>query len=382
MSRIFVHNDYLISALGFGSPANMEKLFASESGLKRIQDKRISETPLPLGQVDDTVLNELFEESFGQTSQQFTRCERLFLVAIQQVLHQSGLSLEQPDTLLILSTTKGNIDVLEGAYGDRIPQEAFLLPKMTARIAHCLKAKNAPLLVSNACISGLMALNIGARYIQRGTYKNVIVAGADIASKFTVSGFQAFKALSEEPCKPFDVNRTGLTLGEGAGAMLLSSEEKNATIEVIGWASSNDANHISGPSRTGEGLYVSIQKAMKKAEVSATDIDFISAHGTATPYNDAMEAKAFSRSALEQVPVNSLKGYWGHTLGAAGLIEAIATIHSMEQGKLVESKGYQDHGVDEPIAVIHQGIEKELNCSLKTASGFGGCNAATIFRKK
>jgi len=126
-------------------------------------------------------------------------------------------------------------------------------------------------------------------------------------------------------------------------------------------------------------LYFAIKKAFKQAGKSDTNIDYISAHGTATPYNDEMESKAISWAKLNHVPVNSLKGYWGHTLGAAGIIECIAGIHSIKENCLIKSLGYSEHGVSEPLNVIKNFEEKEIRNFLKTASGFGGSNAAVYF---
>jgi 3-oxoacyl-[acyl-carrier-protein] synthase-1 len=143
--------------------------------------------------------------------------------------------------------------------------------------------------------------------------------------------------------------------------------------------STNDANHISGPSRTGEGLFIAIDRLLKK---SPLNVDYISAHGTATLYNDEMESIAITRARLQSVPINSFKGYWGHTLGAAGIIESIMGIWSIKNGVILNTKGYNVSGVTNPIFIINKPVKKEINTCLKIASGFGGCNAALIFYKK
>ena len=152
-------------------------------------------------------------------------------------------------------------------------------------------------------------------------------------------------------------------------------------MEILGEASSNDANHISGPSRTGEGLYRSILSAFKEAKVGSRDIDYISAHGTATNFNDEMEAIALNRLGLDTVPLNSLKGYFGHTLGGSGLLETIVGMHSLYHNTLYASKGFTELGVSLPLNIITATTSKDLNCFLKTASGFGGCNTAAVFKK-
>ena len=153
------------------------------------------------------------------------------------------------------------------------------------------------------------------------------------------------------------------------------------SVIVSGAATSNDANHISGPSRTGEELSFAIKNALVEAGLTPADIGYISAHGTATPYNDEMEARAISLSGLSQVPVNSFKGYWGHTLGAAGIIESVAAVQSLRHNLLISSAGFADCGVSVPINIIKRNEALPLNACLKTASGFGGCNAAALYQK-
>ena len=170
----------------------------------------------------------------------------------------------------------------------------------------------------------------GMRLIQSGQYDHAVIAGADVISKFVLSGFQSFQAVSQGLCKPFDADRDGINLGEGAATVILSADKPTGeAIELVSGAISNDANHISGPSRTGEELYYAINKAMDAAGLKPQDIDFISAHGTATVYNDEMEAKAVTLAGLQHVPLNSLKGFYGHTLGASGLIPVCSMFHSI-----------------------------------------------------
>ena len=165
--------------------------------------------------------------------------------------------------------------------------------------------------------------------------------------------------------------------------MLVSKEQiGNYAVLYKGGSSSNDANHISGPSRTGEGLVRSVEKTLKRSGLRASDIDFISAHGTATVFNDEMESIAFGRTNLNQVPLNSMKGYFGHTLGAAGVLETIMSIVSMEKNILFPNLGFNETGTSVPLNIIQHMEQKELNTVLKTASGFGGGNASLILQKQ
>jgi 3-oxoacyl-[acyl-carrier-protein] synthase-1 len=208
------------------------------------------------------------------------------------------------------------------------------------------------------------------------------VCGGDILSEFTISGFKSFNALSNEPSKPFDANRVGINLGEAVSTILVTNKKELATpynTQIVSGASANDANHISGPSRTGDGLFQCLTETLKNN--STTDIGFISAHGTATPFNDEMESIAFDRAGLNIIPVNSLKGYYGHTLGAAGVLETVLSLESMKHQRLIKSEGYETKGVSGDITMIESHQNKTFSSFIKTASGFGGCNAAALFRK-
>jgi 3-oxoacyl-[acyl-carrier-protein] synthase-1 len=306
----------------------------------------------------------------------------MFIYSVGMVLELSGVN--AADSQIIISTTKGNIDLLDLSNPQVFPQERIRLWKMAEVIARHFGFKGKPLIVSNACISGSQAIITAARMIRTGCCDHVIVTGGDLVTEFVASGFQSFQALSPGICKPFDAHRDGLSLGEGVGTLLLTKDPALAPgkkkIAVAGGAISNDANHISGPSRDGEGLWIAIDGSMREAWADARDIDFISAHGTATPYNDEMEAKALAWAGLQEVPVNSFKGYFGHTLGAAGVIETILTVRSMQDNRLMKSLGYSELGVSAPLNIITENHTQEIRTALKTASGFGGCNAGIVLR--
>lgn len=381
MKKVFVHGSYLITSLGFGTQENSAKLFAGESGSTRITDKKYYPEPFFGSEIDHKRFNTAFNNLFPDHQNSFPFFEQFLLFVIQQSLKKYPVDLKSEETLLIISSTKGNINLLAAEEKTKWEENRVFLWKSAQIIQDFFGLKNKVIVLSNACISGLEAIGIGSRLIREGSYKNVIVAGADILSEFVVAGFQSFQSLSPELCRPYDDDRVGLNLGEAAGAIILSLDEDTSNIEVLGSGVSNDANHISGPSRTGDGLYLAIQSAIDESEISPEAIDFISGHGTATNYNDEMESKAFQLAGLENAPVNSLKGYWGHTLGAAGLIESIAAIETMKENCLIKTLGYEKHGVSVPIDVIKESRSKTVNTVLKTASGFGGANAAIIFKK-
>lgn len=279
-------------------------------------------------------------------------------------------------TGFVLSTTKGNIDKLKSA-----AVEEAQLGKLAGLLASRLGFVSKPIVVSHACVSGLLAVAVGKRLIQMGQYDEVFVLAVDQISEFVLSGFQSFQAMSNAPCRPFDAMRNGVNLGEAAAAAWLTDRKAQGLIQIVGEGAVNDANHISGPSRTGEGLVRSIQSAFQEAGIRQDDIDFVSAHGTATVYNDEMEAIAFDRIGLSNTPTHSLKGYYGHTLGASGLLELAMAIKSMQENTLVPTKGFDTLGTSKYLNVIRDPMLARLNCCLKTASGFGGSNTAMIIKK-
>ena len=367
----------MITALGFSTNENWENLLAGQSGLKMHEDAAFLNEPFCAALVAEERLNEAFEKL--QVQEAMTRLEKMFAVSINAAAAEAKIDLTNEKTLFIFSTTKGNIDLLQDTQG--FSKDRLRLGKMAEAVTTHFKNLNRPIVISNACISGVVAIIMGSRMLRTGQYENVVVTGGDLVTNFTLSGFNALRALSNEPCKPFDANRKGINLGEGVGTMILSKNKKNSkNIAVLGGGISNDANHISGPSRTGEGLQLAIKGALDK-EVLPAEIDYISAHGTATMYNDEMEAKAFHALNLEAVPMNSFKGYWGHTLGAAGVLESIIASKSLVENELLKSAGFKDMGVTMPVAVIEKTRKKELTTILKTSSGFGGCNAAVVFQK-
>ncbi|OFX22468.1 MAG: hypothetical protein A2041_08225 [Bacteroidetes bacterium GWA2_31_9b] len=380
MNSIYTITDNIITSLGFTTEANFNTLKEGSSGIAQTFDPKITTVPMYTSLIDSEMLKNEFTQ-YGDGFD-YTRLEQMMILSISKALKQTDIDTKSHDTIFLISTTKGNIDLLENRR-QNFNHERVYLWSLANEVSKFFKTPNKPIIISNACISGVSAIITAAHLLQTGKYKNAIVCGGDIISEFTPSGFQSFKAISANPCKPFDVSRDGITLGEGVGTLILSTDsnlvnDKNPVI-FRGGANSNDANHISGPSRTGDGLYFAIRNALAEAEKTNKNIDYISAHGTATQYNDEMEAKAIALAGLENVPVNSLKGYWGHTLGAAGIIECIAGVHSIKENCLIKSLGFSELGVTVPIKIVDNFYQGEIRNFIKTASGFGGCNAAVYF---
>jgi 3-oxoacyl-[acyl-carrier-protein] synthase I len=376
MKDVFVVSDNIISPVGNTAAANFHALLNNKSGVKEHVLPGISPVPFYA-----SLMEEDLSERILMAPDVYTKFEQLIILSIIQASQNSGVDISLPETILIISSTKGNISLLETAAINASTKEQIGLSSSAKKIASFFRLINTPLIISNACISGLTALLTGKRLIEMGRYKHAVVVGADVISTFILSGFQSFQAISAAPCKPFDAARNGINLGEAAATIILSSEIKNKPVKITGGAVTNDANHISGPSRSGQELCIAINKALKQAHVSSADIGFISAHGTATIYNDEMEAKAFSLAGMEAIPLNSLKGYYGHTLGAAGIVESVIAIHSLQQKKMIPIRGFQQLGVSTPVTICREVMDIDTHHCLKTASGFGGCNAALVFSK-
>lgn len=371
---VFVVADNILSPLGKTTTENFAKLKEGISGVKEHYNIAISPVSFFASLIDQD------EQLLKADEHNYTKFEQLLVASIANALTGSGIDVRDKKTILVISSTKGNISLLEDSVNDAGLKSRISLSTSAKLIAEHFGFQNNPIIVSNACISGVLGIITAMRLLRTGEYEHAVVTGADVISRFIMSGFQSFQALSPQQCKPFDQAHDGLNLGEGAGTIILSTNEKYAqNIKVKGGSVSNDANHISGPSRTGQELAGAIKNALHDAGLST--VDFISAHGTATIYNDEMEANALSISGLQKVPLNSLKGYYGHTLGAAGLIESIISIQSLKQGLVLPTIGFNEAASADKINVCATPLRVKANNFLKTASGFGGCNAAVVFGK-
>lgn len=370
---VFVKSHAIISPLGIGSEQNFDAIKNNKTALQPYLFKDIG--TLTVSKFDQNYLY----DSLGDIScndNQITFQEYLCIKTIEQATQHLEINLKDSTTLFVFSTTKGNIDILENS---NFNAEKLYLSSFAKTITKHFQNKNTPVVVSNACISGVQALEYAHLFIKSRKYKNIVVCGVDVVSKFVASGFFSFQALSSSPCKPFDSSRNGLNLGESCACIVISEDESSLEIKSI--TSSNDANHLSGPSRTGEGLVKSIKQTLKLAQLNPENIDYICAHGTATIYNDEMEATALQQCDLNTKPVNSFKGYYGHTLGAAGILETVLAIKSLENNYLIKSMGFEKLGVSTELNIQSESTNYVLKTILKTASGFGGCNASLIISK-
>ena len=311
----------------------------------------------------------------------YTRFERIVIQSVGRALAQTDIDVHSDRVLFVLSTTKGNVELLDSR-SQQFPADR-VLPGVAARVVAAYFAFNRePLVVSNACISGLSAQITAMRLIESGACDVAVVCGADVQSRFIISGFGSFKALSPMECRPFDIERLGLNLGEAAATVIYERREERGERRewfAVRGAVRNDAFHISGPSPKGEGSYRAIRAAL--GDTPADELAFINVHGTSTMYNDEMESAAIDRAGLLDVPVNSLKGYYGHTMGAAGVLETILSMAAVDDGCILGTRGYEELGVSHRVRVSGQHAATTKQSFLKLLSGFGGCNAAMLFKK-
>ncbi len=372
--QVFIISDNITSPLGTTTLENFKNVSEGISGIKLIENELLS----PVSICTSAMVQ---AEDSGQLPDSYTRFEKLCIRSISEALSDSGLLGSEKETIFILSTTKGNIELIQNN-PDADVRDRVSLEHTAQLIASHFHAAHKPVVVSNACISGVLAIIMAKRLLGSGKYQNAVVIGADVLSKFVISGFQSLMAMSDEPSRPFDKDRKGINLGEGAATVVMTTDltlTDRHSIAVMGDAISNDANHISGPSRTGQELADAVIKAMRKSAVAAEDLSFISAHGTATLFNDEMESKAFDIAGLNDVPLHSLKGYFGHTLGAAGVIESVMTIHSLREKRILASRNFEELGVPKSLNINKGLVKSDKHHALKTASGFGGCNAAIVY---
>lgn len=357
----------ITTPLGFTTEQNYLRVRNEESELKQYHRK----WGLP-----ETFVASMFSD---EQNKQFridglSRFEALSYYSIKEALERTDFEVSSSRVIFILSTTKGNIELL----GTNTETSKYDTGTAAQKIAEKIGITTLPIVVCNACISGVSAQLLAQRMLESGKYDYAIVCGADCLCKFTVSGFQSLKALSHYECKPFDIERTGLNLGEGAATIIFSRETTNGW-NLIDGAVRNDAYHISSPSPVGEGSY----RAMKylTSKYPEEEIAMVCVHGTATMYNDQMESKAIDRAQMSSVPASALKGYFGHTMGAAGILESILTMRALDDGIVLKTKGFEEIGVSGKINIALNTQKVKGNSFIKLISGFGGNNGALLFKK-
>jgi 3-oxoacyl-[acyl-carrier-protein] synthase-1/3-oxoacyl-[acyl-carrier-protein] synthase II len=241
--------------------------------------------------------------------------------------------------------------------------------------------------IANACSSGTVAIGQAAEWINSGLCDIALAGGSDILCRVIYNGFISLLITDSQPCRPFDRNRRGLNLGEGAGMVVLESSQtatqRKARIHatLCGYGNYSDAYHISAPMPDGVGLEMAINAALQQAKIAHDDIAFINAHGTATPENDKVEGSLFSRI-FPKTPLHSTKGYTGHTLGAAGAVEAVITVESLKRQMIAASVGFQEPDPDFDVNPVVENTPVQGEYAMSDSLAFGGNNAVLVFRRR
>lgn len=362
----------IVSPLGMSSQENWRAVMQGRSALRRLENYK----GIPLPFVASVFTPEQVE---GLAVEGFTRFEALAIRSVTEALTHTDLDVHGERTIFILSTTKADVEEL-GFAAER--DGDYHRPALSAqRIAEHVGIGGGAIVCCNACISGVSAQILADRLISCGHYDNAVVCGADLVSSFTASGFLSFKSLSNEACRPFDADRQGLNLGEAAATIVFTRAD---SLREGDWLfergeMDNDAFHLSTPAPSGEGARKVLEAVMKGRD--ASELAFVSAHGTATMFNDQMESVAIEKAGLSSVPLTALKGWFGHTLGASGVLEVILGMMAVSESVVLPLRGFREIGVSGKVNLSPELRATDKNSFLKMISGFGGCNAAALYRR-
>lgn len=395
MSRIVVTGIGIITAIGDSVASNRHSLINGISGISKAEHFTSKYADiLPFAEIKQSTIS--LAHSLNISLHGITRTDLMAFHAMRDAIQDAALPdsiLQQPATALIGASTVGGMCLTDEMYADANMQEgtgsAYLgAYSNSANTIFLQQQYNIGGIINTfntACSSSANAIMYGARLIKQGLAERAIVGGVDSLSKFTVNGFNALMILSDAPCRPFDTNRKGLNLGEGAAFLILEKEEdaarKRIYAEVKGYGNSNDAFHPSSTSDRGDGPFLSMQRALASADLQPTAIDFINAHGTATENNDETECTAMLRLFGAPPAFASTKSYTGHTLGAAGAVEAVYSILNVYHQELYPSLNFE-----EPIPatkLVPQQIysQQRLKHVMSNSFGFGGNCTSLIFSK-
>lgn len=386
----------IISAIGNTLSANLASLLSENPGISRLSniESRHADS-IKVGEIKST--NEAFatQLSLAQDNS-YSRTTMLGLIAAQEAIAHAGISdIQAYKTGFVSASSVGGMDMTERYYYQYLESkenwryiDAHHIGDSSEKIAQELGITAYTTSISTACSSAANAIMLGARLIKAGHLDRVIVGGADCLSKFTINGFKTLMILSETDCMPFDENRTGLNLGEAAAYLVLEAdhvvakENKKAIAYLRGYANANDAFHQTASSENGEGAALAMQKALEKAGLSAADIDYINAHGTATPNNDLSEGRAIRSLFGEDLPaISSTKAFTGHTLAAAGAIEAVYAVLAIQEQMVFPNLNFKTPIAELGIRPVSQLTEQKIDYVLSNSFGFGGNCSSLIFAK-
>ena len=397
--RVVITGMGIITAFGEGKRKNLDGLKNGKNCIEKISSfDTVQYRGKTGGEIGDFVFNLSLKTL---RSSRLDRATRLLLTAFSEANADAGLS-ENIDekTIIVIGSTLGGMmsgekfykECLTKGFGKAKPSHLldYLPYYQGVRLIEEYGLNAEIVVISNACASGTNAIGYAFDKIRSGKIEIAVAAGYDTMCEFTFAGFNSLMAISTGLCRPFDKNRDGLVLGEGAGVLIMEELEhalsRKAAIasEIVGYGESSDAFHITRPDPTGKWAAVAIERALEDANINPGDVEYINAHGTATSYNDAAEAKAinnvFSSHTLE-IPVSSIKPMIGHLLGGAGTVEAIATILSMNNNFLPVNLNYNTVDPECALNIVSSPTQNTVRTAISNSFGFGGVNATLVMQK-
>lgn len=388
----------IISAIGNNVAENFDALINQKKGITRVDNiKTIQREEIMVGEIKFTN-DELIAQLGLPPENNFSRTAMLGVIAAKEAIAQAGITdIKKYKTGIVSGTSVGGMDMTEKYYYEYLtekePQkyiESHHAGDSTQKIAEQLGIEESFVTtISTACSSAANAIMLGARLIKSGKLDRVVVGGADCLSKFTINGFKTLMILSDTFNTPFDENRKGLNLGEAAAYLVLESdkvvktENKKVLAYVKGYGNANDAFHQTASSDNGDGATLAMKKALKVANLNPSDIDYINAHGTATGNNDLSEGRAILRIFKNEMPeFSSTKAYTGHTLAAAGAIEAVYSVLALQENIIFPNLNFKTQMKEFNLIPQTELKKKELNTVLSNSLGFGGNCSTVIYSKE
>ena len=389
--KIAVSGIGVVSALGAGVGCNVEALWRSESGIVKHPRLLATHLRVPVGEVPFS--NGELAAMLG-VGAHLSRTVLLGMLAVREALDDAG-QVVGLRTGLVSATSVGGMDRTEDFYRSYLsnPVSGRLrdvamhdCAASTRAIARYCRIDGFMTTVSTACSSAANAILLGAALLRHGVVDRVVVGGTDALSRFTLGGFKSLQILDERPCRPFDATRAGLNLGEGASYLVLQRDDtlsREPYGYLVGWANANDAFHQTASSENGEGAWRAMSGALERAGVAPGEVDYINVHGTGTPNNDLTEGRALRRLFGDRVPpFSSTKGFTGHTLAAAGGIEAVFSVAALHRGAIWPNPNFATP-IEElslkPESRLREG--EALGYVLSNSFGFGGNCASLLFSK-
>jgi 3-oxoacyl-(acyl-carrier-protein) synthase len=392
--RVFVTGMGIISAIGNGTEETLQSFRQLRSGISSLSLFPSERSNIPVAQIGYNNMELAKFAGKDISGKAISRNTLVALIAAQQAAFSSGwISASEKDTGAVFATTVGGMDLNEQYYQSLLQNdtykdyiESFDSADCGERVAGHLGIRRNITTISTACSSSANAILLGTRLIRNGKLKRVVAGGTDALTRFTLNGFHALEILSPTGCRPFDKNRNGLTIGEAAAFVILESETtadpSRIICEVSGYANVNEAYHATASTAEGIGAAMAMHKALESAGLKASDISYINAHGTGTEINDLSEGKAIETVFGNTIPpMSSTKGFTGHTLGAAGAVEAVFSALAIKNQIVLPGMNFSEPMPEVSFSPQTQVASQSIQHVMSNSFGFGGSNTTLIFSR-